>query len=263
MMMKICQIQMDMKLGDPAYNFARAELLIEKAAWRQPNVICLPETWNVGFFPREGLAELADRDGQAVREQIGGLARRYGVNLVAGSAAVRRTERACVTNTALVFDRAGDCVAEYDKVHLFTNMEEERYFTAGDRLCVFELDGVRCGLITCYDLRFVEWVRKTALAGIDILFVGAQWPASRRSHWRVLNRARAIENQIFVAATNSCGVVGTTRYGGHSLLVDPLGDVLAEAGDGEEILETEIDLSELAAIRAEIPVFRDRREELY
>ncbi len=261
--MRVSLIQMNMRLGEPDYNFGHAQELIERAVREKPDVICLPETWNVGFFPREGLPDLADRDGEETRARLGALAKRFGVNLVAGSVADYRTERNAVTNTAFVLDRQGNVTAQYDKVHLFTNMGEEQSFAAGDQLCVFELDGVRCGLILCYDLRFTEWVRETALRGIEVLFVPAQWPESRSAHWRILNAARAIENQIFVVCTNSCGRAGKVHYGGHSALIDPWGRVLSEAGEEEEIVTGEIRPEETAAVRQEIPVYRDRREELY
>ena len=259
--MKIACAQMDMRLGESEYNFAHAEKLVRKAAAEGADVILLPETWNLGFFPREGLAELADPEGGKVKETFGSLARELNVNIVAGSAVTVRD--GSVFNTACVFDRAGDCVATYDKTHLFTPMGEHECFTPGDHLCTFHLDGVNCGLIICYDLRFPELTRSLTLAGAELLFVPAQWPAARREHWRILNRARAIENQIFLACCNSCGTAGETVYGGFSAVYDPWGKVLAEAGPAEEIIAADCDFAVKEQIRESINVFRDRRPELY
>ena len=249
----------------------------------------LPETWNTGFFPRERLAEMADSDAEETVRHIGALAKEYQVNIVAGSIANRKAAKEknatnasekstdernvagkCadgktrnVYNTACVFDRCGNCIATYDKVHLFSPMGEGDAFTAGERICQFTLDGIPCGLIICYDLRFPEWVRKTALPGIDILFVVSQWPAARTSHLLALITARAIENQTFVACCNSCGMAYDTVYGGNSAILDPLGETITSAGAEEMILTADCDFSQIEAIRRSIPVFHDRRPELY
>lgn len=266
--MKISLIQMDMAPGAPDENFTRAARLIEQAAAAGADVIVLPETWNVGFFPRERLAELADQDGKRVKETIGALAKSCGVNIVAGSVADCRGSK--VYNTAYIFDRAGKMIASYDKTHLFSPMGEHEYFAAGDHLCRFELDGVSCGIIICYDLRFPEWTRKLAVQGLDLLFVVSQWPDVRADHLRTLIRARAIENQMYLACCNSCGRTGDTQFGGGSAVIDPWGKVLAEGAlakkdtaSAEEIIEAQIDVSVLEEIRSSINVFRDRRPECY
>ena len=142
-------------------------------------------------------------------------------------------------------------------------MGEDAAFAKGDSLARFSLDGASCALIICYDLRFPELVRTLALPGLDILFVVSQWPDKRVSHLEILSRARAIENQMFVALCNSCGEAFGTQFGGHSAVIDPWGAVLAQAGEKEEILSAEADLSILNEIRGSIPVFCDRRAELY
>ena len=280
---------MNMKLGDPEYNFAHAEQLIAQAVKAAPAVIVLPETWNTGFFPRERLAEMADSDAAETIRRIGALAKEYQVNIVAGSIANRKAAKEknatnasdkstdernvagkCadgktrnVYNTACVFDRCGNCIATYDKVHLFSPMREGDAFTAGERICQFTLDGIPCGLIICYDLRFPEWVRKTALPCIDILFVVSQWPAARTSHLLTLITARAIENQTFVVCCNSCGMAYDTVYGGNSAILDPLGETITSAGAEEMILTADCDFSQIEAIRRSNPDFHDRPPELY
>jgi len=120
-----------------------------------------------------------------------------------------------------------------------------------------------CGVMICYDLRFPELARTLAVKGMDVLFVVSQWPAARISHLRSLTVARAIENQIFTVCCNSCGAAGDTQYGGNSLIVDPWGNVLAQAGNSAQLLTAEADLATLENIRRSIHVFRDRRPELY
>ena len=259
--MKVSCLQMNMVFCQPEENFRLAEELIAKAMEEAPDVLVLPETWNTGFYPKENLAALCDRDGARVKAEIGALAAKYRVNIVAGSVSNLRDGK--VYNTAMVFDREGNCVASYDKTHLFTPMGEDDYFAKGDHLCRFQLDGVECGLIICYDLRFSELTRVLALQGMEMLFVVSQWPDVRIPHLRALCTARAIENQCFVVNCNGCGTAGSTHYGGHSAIYDPLGVVLTQAGSGEEAIAADCDLSTVTAIRKAIPVFQDRRPELY
>lgn len=259
--MKIACLQMDMRLADVQYNFSHACQMIHDAMMDQPDVLVLPETWNTGFFPKEGLHDLADQDGSRVKRCIGELAAKFHVNIVAGSVANLRD--GAVFNTAFVFDRTGACIASYDKTHLFTPMGEHHYFAAGQHLCRFKLDGVSCGLIICYDIRFPELTRSLTVPGLDILFVVSQWPGVRTFHLRSLTTARAIENQMFVVCCNSCGTADTTVYGGNSAIIDPWGNTVALAGECEQILIGQCDLDILEQIRSTIPVFRDRRPELY
>lgn len=259
--MKIACAQMDVHLADSAYNYAHALELVRNAAAAGADTVLLPETFNIGFFPRENLAELADRDGEIVKMAFGALAAELHINLIAGSVVTNRDGQ--VYNTSYVFDRAGTCIASYDKTHLFTPMGEHEYFTPGDALCTFTLDGVKCGLIICYDLRFPELTRSLALQDIELLFVPAEWPGIRRAHWQTLNRARAIENQIFLACCNGCGTAGETVYGGSSAIFDPWGTILAEAGEHEEIITADCDFAVKEQIRNSIHVFRDRRPEIY
>ena len=259
--MKISCIQMDMRLGESDWNFARAEELVRAAAAAErPDVVVLPETWNTGFFPKD-LSPCADRDGERTKAVFSALAKELHVNIVCGSVANRRADG--FYNTAYVFDRDGAVVAEYDKTHLFTPSGEHEYFRSGGHTCRFELDGKRCGLIICYDIRFPELTRTMTLEGADLLFVVAQWPSARTMHLETLARARAIENQMFLALCNSVGTAGETHCGGHSAVIDPWGEYLAKAGEGEEIITCEADFSVIEGIRSSINVFRDRRPELY
>ena len=259
--MKVTCLQMDVQFACVEENFLHAEKLIGAAMKDAPDVVVLPETWNTGFFPDEDLPALCDRNGAMVKARIGALAKQYRVNIVAGSVSDLRSGK--VYNTAYVFDRQGNCIAQYDKTHLFSPMGEDKAYEKGAQLCRFALDGVSCGLIICYDLRFPELSRALALQGMDILFVVSQWPAVRIPHLRTLCAARAIENQCFVVNCNACGAAGATRFGGNSAIYDPLGQTLARADEQESLLTCCCDTSGLSGIRSAIPVFTDRRDDLY
>jgi len=259
--MRVTCLQMDVRLGCVEENFLHAENLIGAAMKDAPDVLVLPETWNTGFFPRENLASFCDEDSQAVKNRIGSLAKKYHVNIVAGSVSNLRNGK--IYNTACVFDREGKCIAEYDKTHLFSPMGEDGFYEKGGHLCRFTLDGVCCGLIICYDLRFPELTRALALQGMDILFVVSQWPEVRIGHLVALCAARAIENQCYVVNCNACGTAEQTVYGGSSAIYAPLGQVLVHAGGTEEIITADCELDSLPALRSAIPVFADRRPDLY
>lgn len=257
--MRVSCVQLDMKLGDVKANFSHAEAMIREAVNRDhPDTVVLPETWNTGFFPQE-LAPCADDDGKATKALCSALAKELHINIVAGSVANRRADG--FYNSAYVFDRSGAVIAEYDKTHLFTPSGEHNFFRMGSRTCRFTLEGIPCGLIICYDIRFPELIRSLTVQGVDLLFVVSQWPAKRAMHLDTLARARAIENQTFLALCNSAAA--DTACAGHSAIIDPWGEYLAKAGETEEIISADLDFSIIQGIRESINVFRDRRPDLY
>ena len=162
-----------------------------------------------------------------------------------------------------VFDKNGDQAGIYSKLHLFKLMDEHLYLAAGKEKGLFSLDDHKFAGLICYDIRFPEWVRAHALHGVEAMFIVAEWPIQRLEHWRALLIARAIENQCFVIACNRAGSDPNNKFAGHSMVIGPWGDVIAEGGEGEEILLAEIDLDEVKEARGKIPIFADRRPELY
>ena len=262
---KIALIQMDVALGEPAKNFAHARELLSRAAKdaAAPDVLVLPEIWNTGFLPHphEALVAASDDGGRETISLCGEIARKYGVNIVAGSVSVR--EGGELFNRAHVFDRSGALIVTYDKMHAFTPVGEEKHFRGGTKTVRFLLDDVPCSLAICYDVRFCELIRKEALSGVDLFFLPAAWPLVRGYHWDVLNKARAIENQMFLCAVNESGYAGKTKYAGNSLLLSPWGDEILHLPEEETVQIGEIDLDVLREIRETINVFRDRKPELY
>jgi len=257
---KITIVQMPVVLGKPEENFLAVKERLRRASEGSPDVVLLPEMWNAGYA-LETLNTTADTEGERVRREIAPLAKEYGMNLVAGS--VANLEGSKIYNSMYVFDRQAQELARYDKIHLFQLMEEHRYLEGGDHLATFTLDGHLCGGVICYDIRFPELIRSLALRRIQVLFVAAQWPYPRLAHWRNLLIARAIENQIFVVACNRMGRDGETAFFGHSMVIDPWGEILGEMEDADGFLSVTVDPSQVEAIRRKIPVFDDRRPELY
>jgi predicted amidohydrolase len=146
----------------------------------------------------------------------------------------------------------------YDKRHLFRMGNEHEHYTAGNSRIVFQLNEWKICPLICYDLRFPELFRGMNDQGVETILITSGWPTPRINHWRVLNQARAIENQAWVIACNEVGPKGDIMLGGHSMVVSPRGEIIAEAGTNEEVLYAEIDLTEVAAFRNEHPFQKDR-----
>lgn len=258
--MKIALIQTEIKTGDIGYNFAHVEALLREAA-KNADILVLPELWNTGFFPKEKLSLLADKDASRTKKLLSDTAARYGACIVGGSVAEKKDGR--IYNTCYIYNEKGENVASYSKTHLFSYMNEHLYFSPGDTTGQFTLFGIKCAVAVCYDVRFPELIRKYAVDGIGLLFTVCQWPAERTDILHTLAAGRAAENQMYVAVCNSCAENCGTVFGGKSAVFDPLGRKTAEAGETEEIIYCDIDMSRVKTLRDEFRVFADRRTDIY
>ncbi|MDQ0256967.1 putative amidohydrolase [Evansella vedderi] len=260
MSFQVAIVQMDIAFGNPEANFQYVKDRFQQAESNKPDVILLPELWSTGYDLTR-LDKIADPDGEKTVDFISQLAKKYQVNVVAGSIA-KATDKG-VSNTMLVINRDGELVKEYSKAHLFRLMSEEKFLIEGNGDGLFQLDGELCAGVICYDIRFPEWIRTHMLDDTKVLFVVAEWPKPRIDHWRALLISRAIENQCYVVACNRVGSDPNNEFGGHSIIVGPWGQIVAEAQDEEMILTGEIDFAEVDKVRKTIPIFTDRRTELY
>jgi predicted amidohydrolase len=248
-----------------------ADLVSEQ---RGADLIVLPELWAPGYFyysewaarseTLEGptvaiLADAARTAGAVVH--LGSILERAAHEDGAEDAAPRRRG---LWNTSVVLSPDGNRLAEYRKIHPFGFGEgEPTLIDAGRDVTTVTIEHrdtlVEIGLATCYDLRFPELFRLLTAAGSAIFTIPAAWPAARREHWQILGRARAIENQAFVVQCNTGGRHGGVILDGHSQIISPRGEVLAQAGSGQEILSVDIDLDDVDTYRREFPVLADRR----
>lgn len=258
--MKIACVQLDIVFGDPKENFIQVEKKIREAAFKGASLVVLPEMWNTGYDLTR-LTEIADREGQETKELFSRLSKELTIHIVGGSVSTKKGDG--FYNTMYVTNSLGELVAEYDKAHLFKLMDEHLYLEAGGQKNLFKLDGIEMGGIICYDLRFPEWTRAHTLNGAKIMFIPAQWPANRIDHWKTLLQARAIENQCIVVAVNRIGKDPNNIFNGNSMVVGPWGEILW-LGESEETVQlVELNTSEIQEVRERIPVFLDRRVELY
>ena len=259
-LLKLACIQMNILYGEPDQNYIKAENYIKKAAASKSDIIILPEMWNTGYA-LDQLESIADKDGIQTKQMLSRLSKAYSINIVGGSVATKKGNQ--FYNTMYVSDRSGEIIAEYDKTHLFKLMNEHLYMSPGQSANLFKLDGIICGGVICYDLRFPEWIRTHVLQGAKIIFIPAEWPAKRIDHWQLLLQARAIENQCFVVAVNRVGADPGNEFNGHSMVIAPWGEKLLSGQIAERIYYAELDLNEVDRVRKTIPVFQDRRTDLY
>ncbi|MEH7886488.1 carbon-nitrogen family hydrolase [Bacillus sp. JJ1609] len=260
MKFKIACLQMDIAFGNSKKNYDTAMNLMEKASSEKPDIIVLPELWTTGY-DLANLKDQADADAREAAAFLKGSATKYNAHIVGGSVA-NKTD-AGIENTMLVFDQSGELSGKYSKLHLFQLMDEHLYLAAGKQKGLFSLDSQKFAGLICYDIRFPEWVRAHALEEVEAMFVVAEWPIQRLEHWRALLIARAIENQSYIIACNRSGSDPNNKFAGHSMVIGPWGDIIAEAGEEQEILTAEIDLDQVKDARSRIPIFADRRPELY
>ncbi|WP_312202271.1 carbon-nitrogen family hydrolase [Anaerospora hongkongensis] len=257
--MKVALIQMQVTAGDVAGNRARGLAMAREAA-QKAEVIVLPEIWTVGYALKNIDQWAEDQAGPTITalQQIAVDAQ---ATIITGSLPYRKDGQ--IYNGAFVINPAGEIVGDYQKVHLFNLMGEQRFFAPGNKRCTFPLQQTTAGLTICYDLRFPELYRATTQDGATIIFVPAEWPASRGSHWRTLLQARAIENQIYICAVNCVGQHRDNVFYGHSMIISPTGDIIAEGTETEAIIYGEIDIDVVEQVRKSMSVWPDRRPELY
>ena len=246
--------QFDIAWEDKGANHARVRAMLEEAAVERGSLVILPEMFATGFSM--AVEKIAEDSAGPTRVFLSHLAQAVGVWLMGG--VVTRGPDGLGRNEAVVYSPAGMEVARYAKMHPFSFGKETGNYGRGDEVVVFEWEGVQVAPFVCYDLRFPEVFREAVFRGAQVICVIANWPSSREAHWVTLLRARAIENQAYVAAVNRCGEEPKLSYSGRSLIIDPRGEVIADAGDGEKVIFAELDMKGLAEYREEFPALKDR-----
>ncbi|HSH80438.1 MAG TPA: carbon-nitrogen family hydrolase [Herpetosiphonaceae bacterium] len=253
--------QMDIVLGDAQANLGTVQDLAARAAEQGAKLLVLPELWGSGYA-LEQAGELADELNTGLFAAVAALARHYRLAICGSLLEWDSTEERAY-NTATVYDADGSLRGWYRKIHRFGLMDEDRFLGAGAETPVFSMPWGPTALAICYDLRFPELFRRFVLDGAKLVLMPSEWPVQRIEHWRTLLRARAIENQCFVVACNRVGSDRSNTFGGRSSAIDPWGSVLGEAGDAAEVLSARIELECVDEIRATIPIWNDRRPDLY
>lgn len=257
MRVRVALVQMGIALGNPRGNYQTVTRLTE--ALKPTDIILLPELWSTGY-DLINAARLAESDNGFTVQFMQELAQEHNA-YVGGSILMQRQHGVC--NTFVLVSPQGIVTATYDKAHLFRLMQEDVYLSSGQQLVSTQTEFGPAGLAICYDLRFPEIFRRYADVPVDFTFLVAEWPLPRIEHWRTLIRARAIENQCYMLACNRVGKDTNNTFFGHSMVVDPWGEILLEADTTEGVFAVEVDTASIDAARAKIPVLTDRRKELY
>lgn len=229
---------------------------IEKGK-KKPDLIILPEIWGCGFFAFDQYQE----NGEDIYGYTFSLFKKWALrldcNILCGSFIEKRVDS--YFNTSLFLSRKGEVYGQYRKIHLFGYESEERkILTPGNEVTVIETEFGKIGLSTCYDLRFPEQYRKMVDQGAEILLVVSAWPIARLNHWRLFNQVRALENQSFLISCNCAGIQRGTEFAGHSMVVNPAGEILFEVDEKPCVLWSNIDLSNVKKQRAIFPALNDR-----
>jgi predicted amidohydrolase len=267
---RVACVQMTSR-ADKAANLETAERLVAQAASTGADIVVLPEKWNAIGDAAVYHANAEPLEGGESVAAMSEWARRHGITLIGGSIAERREGREKLSNTSVVFDSGGQIVAVYRKIHLFdvevggVVYRESEAEEPGEEPVVAEVEDWRIGLTVCYDVRFPELYRILALGGAHLVTVPAHFTTpTGKDHWHVLLRARAIENQLYVAAAAQIGetLPGKPAYG-RSLIADPWGLVLAQAPDEETVITAELDRAHLEQIRAKLPSLANRQSAAY
>jgi len=261
--------QIEIESGDVSGNVERAVEAIETAAAGGADLVVLPEIFNVGYFAFDSYAREAEPLDGPTLTRVREAASTHGVGVLAGSivedlaASDGGPADAGLANTSVLFDRDGDRLAVYRKHHLFGyDSAEAELLTPGKSPSVAEFDGFTVGMSTCYDLRFPELYRRLAEQGATLVCVPSAWPYPRVEHWKLLPRARAVENQLYVATANGAGRFEDAELLGRSAVYDPWGTTLSASDDDPTLVAADIDPTRVEEVREEFPAWRDRRGDI-
>ncbi|MEM1441348.1 MAG: nitrilase-related carbon-nitrogen hydrolase [Verrucomicrobiota bacterium] len=249
--MKIVGCQWDLAWEDREANEARVSALLEPVS--NADLIVLPEMFSSGFSMNvEAIAEGDPSLGEAF---LRSLASEKNSAVLGGL--VRGGGGKKGFNEAISFGPSGNELSRYQKNRTFRYTGESDFYENGTEIPVWEWQGWKVAALICYDLRFPELFRRATSSGAELFVVIASWPSVRVEHWLALLRARAIENLAYIVGVNRCGSDPNLDYPGRSVVIDPLGEIIADAGEEEGLLEAEIDLEKVRSWRDEFPALKD------
>ncbi len=254
-------VQMAIAHGKPELNRAKVSALTAALKPGKPALLVLPELFSTGYLEVSSPASMPPGLAEADRQFLSGLAERTGA-WVAGSTVETGPAGADgnlgYRNTSLLFGPDGSEQAAYRKVHPFSYGGEDRLFERGREIVTFTIEGWVVQPSICYDLRFPELYRAGSSRGVHLILVQANWPEARHLHWETLLRARAIENQAYVAGVNCVGTQGELRFAGGSVIFSPKGEIVAQGDASECLVRGKIDLETCKQWRKHFPALRDR-----
>jgi omega-amidase len=263
----VCQMKV---VDNKTSNIKKAVHMMREAAQNNADMVILPEMFNCPYDNEKFREYAENRDNSRTLQVVSAASRKFKLHLVAGS--IPEADGESIYNSSFIFNSEGVLIGHHRKLHLFDidipgeiSFKESETITSGDKITVLETVICKLGVAICYDIRFPELFRLMALKGVELMVIpGAFNLKTGPAHWEVLIRSRAVDNQFFVAAASPAQNENLSYIAyGHSMVVDPWGDIMVQAGTHEEIIYTEINLSRTAEVRKELPVFTNRRTDLY
>ena len=263
----LCQMNV---VDDKEANLKKAASMIGRSVAENADFIVLPEMFNCPYSNDKFIEYCESEDSSPTLNSVSKLAKDGEVYILAGS--IPEKESDYLYNTSYLFDRNGEIIAKHRKMHLFDidvkgriAFKESDVLTAGDEFTVVDTEFGRIGIGICYDVRFVELARVMAKEGALILFYpGAFNMTTGPAHWELLFRSRALDNQVFcVGVAPALNSDASYHSYGHSIVTNPWGEVVSEADEKEDLIICDIDLGEIKKVREEIPILKNKRDDLY
>jgi omega-amidase len=256
--MQIVACQLDIAWEDKAENFRRVRAMLAETTIEPGALVVLPEMFATGFSMHvDTIAEAADGP---THRFLAELAREHQAFVLGG--VVTRADDGRGRNDAVLFDPQGTLRTRYAKMHPFSFAGETKHYQAGEHTTLFAWHDFHVAPLVCYDLRFPEVFRQAVRAGAELLVVIANWPQPREAHWLALLPARAIENQAYLVGVNRAGRDPHAPYSGRSQIIGPRGQILAEAGQQQQLLVADVELAPLVEYRRQFPALADVRADL-
>ena len=253
--MRIASIQLKVVEESKEKTLEHASHMIRQC--RGADLILLPELWNIGFMSFDRYRNEAETQQGPTLTLLRALAREFSCHLHTGSFVEKRGDR--FYNSSFLLNPKGEILGSYQKIHLFTYQSlESEILTFGTSVTVIHTEHGNLGLATCYDLRFPELFRKMLDQGAEFFLIASAWPYPRLEHWLLFNRTRALENLSYLVSSNCAGINRGTQFAGHSLIVDPMGQIIAGSNEEECIVWGEVNRETVLRVRAEFPALKDR-----
>ncbi len=258
--MKIAVGQIDCSTSEIGRNLEKIARISQDCSRQGVRLVVFPELVDTGYVMEDIEAKASPYESGIPLGSLKEAARSNHLYIIAG---ITERESDKIFNSSVVVDPAGDLIANYRKIHLYTPSGED-VFHSGDKLITVTIDDFTLGLMICYDLRFPEMARSLAIKGADVLIVPTAWPFPRVEHWQLLTRVRALENQCYLIGANRVGRDGSFTLCGNSRIVDPHGVIVSSASeDREEIITGELEKDKIDFVRNRMPVFDHRRPDIY
>ena len=251
--MNIYCLQYDISWEDKESNFRTVRRIIDAADIEKGSLVLFPEMFSSGFSME--VKSICEGESRLAEEFMRDISTQTGVYTIGGVVTSSSAGRG--RNEALAFGPDGTEIARYAKIHPFSFAKEDEHYDSGDKIVLFDWQGCVVSPFICYDLRCPEIFRRAVFRGAMLFVIIANWPAVREEHWVALLKARAIENQCYVAGVNRTGKTWKNKYSGRSMIIDPRGKVLADAEDKEGIISAAIDLDDMISYRKKFPVLKD------